>query len=101
MNIAIIGVGKLGVKVCEALVGGDYSITLVDTNDALLDRLSQQFDVMTVNEDARDINVLKEIGINKFQYVLVATTRITSSSVALLRSSDAIGSSLESEIRST
>ena len=73
MNIAIIGVGKLGVKVCEALVGGDYSITLVDTNDSLLDRLSQQFDVMTVNEDARDINVLKEIGINKFQYVLVAT----------------------------
>lgn len=75
MNIAIIGVGKLGIKVCEALVGGDYSITIVDTNDALLDRLSQQFDVMTVNEDARDINVLKEIGINKFQYVLVATGR--------------------------
>lgn len=73
MNIAIIGGGKLGIKVCEALVGGDYSITIVDTNDALLDRLSQQFDVMTVNEDARDINVLKEIGINKFQYVLVAT----------------------------
>ena len=75
MNIAIIGVGKLGIKVCEALVGGDYSITIVDTNDALLDRLSQQFDVMTVNEDARDINVLKEIGINKFQCVLVATGR--------------------------
>lgn len=75
MNIAIIGGGKLGIKVCEALVCGDYSITIVDTNDALLDRLSQQFDVMTVNEDARDINVLKEIGINKFQYVLVATGR--------------------------
>ena len=75
MNIAIIGGGKLGIKVCEALVGGDYSITIVDTNDALLDRLSQQFDVMTVNEDARDINVLKEIGISKFQYVLVATGR--------------------------
>lgn len=75
MNIAIIGGGKLGINVCEALVGGDYSITIVDTNDALLDRLSQQFDVMTVNEDARDINVLKEIGINKFQYVLVATGR--------------------------
>ena len=75
MNIAIIGGGKLGIKVCEALVGGDYSITIVDTNDALLDRLSQQFDVMTVNEDARDINVLKEIEISKFQYVLVATGR--------------------------
>ncbi|MDY6037671.1 MAG: Trk system potassium transporter TrkA [Eubacterium sp.] len=73
MNIAIIGVGKLGIKVCEALVGGDYSITLVDTNSMLLDKLSQQYDVMTVNEDARDISVLNEIGISKFKYVLVAT----------------------------
>ncbi len=73
MNIAIIGVGKLGIKVCEALHGGDYSITLVDTNQELLDRLSQQFDVLTINEDARDINTLKSIGIDKCQHVLVAT----------------------------
>ena len=73
MNIAIIGVGKLGVKVCEALMGGDYEITLVDTNSDLLDRLSQQFDVMTINEDARDINVLRSLNINRYEYVLVAT----------------------------
>ncbi len=73
MNIAIIGVGKLGVKVCEALMGGDYDITLVDTNNVLLDRLSQQFDVMTINEDARDINVLRSLNIEQFEYVLVST----------------------------
>ena len=73
MNIAIIGVGKLGVKVCEALTEGDYAITLVDMNAALLDRLSQQFDVMTVNEDGRDISVLKEIGLGNFDYVIAAS----------------------------
>lgn len=73
MNIAIVGVGKLGVKVCEALAEGDYAITLVDMNANLLDRLSQQFDVMTVNEDGRDISVLQELGIGEYDYVIAAS----------------------------
>ena len=73
MDIAIIGVGKLGVKVCEALSEGDHAITLVDMNGDLLDRLSQQFDVMTVNEDGRDIDVLKELNIGNFDYVIAAS----------------------------
>ncbi|MBO4235288.1 MAG: Trk system potassium transporter TrkA [Firmicutes bacterium] len=73
MNIAIVGVGKLGVKVCETLAEGDYAITLVDMNAGLLDKLSQQFDVMTVNEDGRDLSVLEDIGIGKFDYVIAAS----------------------------
>ena len=73
MNIAIVGIGKLGVKVCEALAEGDHSITLVDINDALLDRLSQQFDVMTIAEDGRDIRVLQEMRIGEFDYVIAAS----------------------------
>ncbi len=73
MEIAIVGVGKLGVKVCEALSEGDHSITLVDINDALLDKLSQQYDVMTINEDGRDISVLQEMGIGSFDYVIAAS----------------------------
>jgi len=73
MRIAIIGVGKLGVKLCEALAGGDYDITLVDTNAGLLDKLSQQYDVMAVNEDGRDVDVLSEIGIGSFDYAIVST----------------------------
>ncbi|MBQ7246122.1 MAG: NAD-binding protein, partial [Firmicutes bacterium] len=73
MNIAIVGVGKLGVKVCETLAEGDYAITLVDMNAELLDKLSQQFDVMTVNEDGRDIGVLKEIEIGNYDYVIAAS----------------------------
>ncbi len=73
MNIAIIGLGKLGTKVCDALIRGDYGITIVDTDAELLDRLSQQLDVMPINEDARDISVLKSIGIEHFDHVIVTT----------------------------
>ena len=73
MNIAIIGVGKLGVKICEGLAEGDHSITLVDVNESLLDRLSQQFDVMTISEDGRDISVLQEMDIGSYDYVIAAS----------------------------
>lgn len=73
MNICIIGVGKLGIRVCEALLGGNYSITLVDINAALLDRLSQQFDVLTINADARDISVMRSLGVESCDFVIAAT----------------------------
>lgn len=73
MNVAIIGAGKLGYKVAEALIGGDYSITIIDRNAAVLQKLSNQLDVMTINDDARRISVLKSIGISSFEYLLAAT----------------------------
>ena len=59
MNIAIVGAGKLGIRIADALIGGDYSITIIDTNSNILQKLSQQLDVVTVNDDARKLSVLK------------------------------------------
>ena len=73
MNIAIVGAGKLGLKVAAALSGGDYSITILDKDDDILQKLSQQLDVLTINADARDINVLKRINIETFNYLLAVT----------------------------
>lgn len=73
MDIAIIGAGKLGIKICDALTGGDYAITVIDTNSELLDRISQQFDVLTANIDARDIAEMRALNIGAFSF-LIATT---------------------------
>ena len=51
MNVVIVGAGKLGTCVAEALIGGDYSITIIDKNANVLQKLSQQLDVMTINDD--------------------------------------------------
>ena len=73
MNIAVVGAGKLGIKVCESLLGGDYNISLIDTDDAKLEKAGLQLDVLPLNLDARNVSVLKEIGIEEFDYLLAAT----------------------------
>ena len=73
MNIAIVGAGKLGRKVATALLGGNYEITMIDKNEEKLHKVANQMDLMTINADAREISVLKNMGIEKFQYLLAAT----------------------------
>ena len=55
MKVAIVGAGKLGVKVATALLGGDHYITVIDKNEAVLNRISQQMDVMTVAGNGKNI----------------------------------------------
>ena len=73
MNIAIIGAGKLGLKIAEALLGGDYSITVVDKDEETLQKLSQQMDIMTVNANAKRIEVLKSLDISTYSYLIAVT----------------------------
>lgn len=73
MKIAIAGAGKLGVKITEALLGGDHSVTLIDKNEALLQRLSSQLDLMTVTGNAKQISLLKNMDIDTYDYLLAVT----------------------------
>lgn len=53
MRVAIVGAGKLGLKVTAALLGGDHSITVIDKNEDVLSKISQQMDVMTVSGNGK------------------------------------------------
>lgn len=74
MKIAILGAGKLGLRLVEALLDGDYEITLVDSDDEKLNRIAQQYDVMTVCGDAKTVELLEEIGIAGTDFVFSVTT---------------------------
>ena len=73
MRIAIVGAGKLGLKVINALVGGDHAITVFDVNESVLNKLGQQYDVMTVAGNAKQISLLKERGIGNFDFLIACT----------------------------
>ena len=73
MKIAIVGAGKLGLKVVNALVGGDHAITVFDVNEAVLNKIGQQYDVMTVAGNAKQISLLKERGIGNFDFLIACT----------------------------
>ena len=73
MKIAIVGAGKLGNKVANALSGGDHAITMIDTNEDTLQKISQQLDVLTVHGNGKQISVLKDAGVGHFDFLLSAT----------------------------
>lgn len=73
MKVAIVGAGKLGVKVANALLGGDHHITVIDKNESVLNKISQQMDVMTVNGNGKSTTLLRDCGIEKFDFLLAST----------------------------
>lgn len=75
MKIAIVGAGKLGTRVANALLGGDHSVTVIDKNEETLHKLSMQMDVMTVCANGKEISVLKELHISSYDFLLAATDR--------------------------
>ena len=73
MKVAIVGAGKLGIKVANALLEGDHEITVIDISETVLSRISQQMDVMTVNASGKNIRSLKQCGLDKFDFLLAST----------------------------
>ncbi len=73
MKIAIIGGGKLGTKILLALAGGNHSVTVIDKNNDVLNKISQFFDVMTVSGNGKQLSVLKENAINTFDFLIACT----------------------------
>lgn len=73
MKIAIVGAGKLGFKVTEALLGGDHSVTLIDKNEDALNKLISQMDIMTVHGNGKEIRILEGIGISNYDFLIACT----------------------------
>ena len=87
MKIAILGAGKLGLRITEALLNNDSNdITVVDTNEEKLNQISHHLDIMTMVGDAKTSDTLKKIKIKDFDFLLSCTssddTNIISASIA-------------------
>ena len=75
MKIAIVGAGKLGTKVAEALVGGDHSVTVIDKNEDAIAKLSSHMDIMTITANAKELSVLENLDIESYDYLLTVTDK--------------------------
>ena len=73
MKVAIVGAGKLGMKVAGALLGGDHSVTIIDTDENLLKKVGSHVDVMTVTANAKEVKALRSINISSYDFLITAT----------------------------
>ena len=90
MKALIVGAGKLGYRLADALVDEGVEIVVVDKNDEVIDNISNLIDVMTVKANALDFMVLKELDISTFDMIL-ATTKNDEANVVLCTISKKLG----------
>ncbi|MBR0114981.1 MAG: NAD-binding protein, partial [Firmicutes bacterium] len=48
MKVAVVGGGKLGTTITEALLGGNNEVTVIDSNPEKLQKLSDRYDIRPV-----------------------------------------------------
>lgn len=72
MKVIIAGDGKVGVAIARQLSTEGYDLTIIDSNQTILDSTLDQYDVMTVPGNCATMKVLLEAGIKDAQ-LLIAT----------------------------
>lgn len=73
MKVLIAGAGKLGIKLAQTLVAENCDVTVLDSDEKVIDYVNNTLDVLTVNENALNFEVLKELEIETYDLLLATT----------------------------
>ena len=74
MKIIIAGDGKVGAALTRQLSTEGYDLTLIDNNQAVLERSLEQYDVMAVCGNCASMAVLQQAGVEEASLLIAATS---------------------------
>lgn len=74
MKVMIVGAGKLGYRLAEAMINENIDVTLVDVNSNKLKTINDHLDVLTVQANGIQIGALKELDIEDYDLLIAATS---------------------------
>ena len=74
MKIVIVGGGSVGSAICAQLVDEGHDVTVVDTNVASLNEISNTCDVFCVTGNGADVSVLRKAGAEKADLLIAVTS---------------------------
>ena len=74
MKVLIVGCGKLGFRLASSLIYEKCDVTVIDMNEKVIENVNNSLDVLTINANALDFEILKEIGIGSYDLILATTT---------------------------
>ena len=73
MNIIIAGDGKVGSMLTRQLSSEGHDITVIDTNDAVLEKNVGRYDVISVHGNSASMAVLQQAGVRDADLLIAAT----------------------------
>ncbi len=73
MNIIIVGGGKVGFALASSLLKHNHNISVIDTNEKVLDNLSERLDVFCINGSGANVNTLHQADIQNADLIIAVT----------------------------
>ena len=73
MKIVVVGCGKIGTTVVSSLDSEGHDVVAVDTNPAVIDEISDIYDVICICGNGADYDTLLEAGIDKADMFVAIT----------------------------
>ncbi len=74
MNIIIAGVGDVGYHLAKQLSSEEHDISIIDINEAHVEKASSNTDVMSIHGSSTSIKILKEAKVEKTDLVVAVTS---------------------------
>lgn len=73
MNIIIVGDGKVGMTLTRKLLAEEHDLTVIDTNQAVLDISAERFDVMAIQGNGASMEVLAQADVRNADLLIAVT----------------------------
>lgn len=84
MKVAIIGAGKVGYQLVESLAKENHDIVVIDINQAILDKINDNFDVLTIKGNGISSNLLKRAEIQDWDLLIAVANSDEANVVACI-----------------
>ena len=73
MKIVIVGCGKVGRTIAEQLNGEKHDIVVIDSSEAVIERMNETLDLMGIDGDGSSMAVLREAGAEDADLLIAVT----------------------------
>lgn len=73
MKIILVGCGKVGTALARQLSEEGHNVTIIDTNKARVEHISESYDVMGITGNGSSITTLSEAGIEEADVFIAVT----------------------------
>lgn len=74
MRVVIVGAGEVGLNVAQLLSAEGHRIVVVDQDEALVERTSQQLDALVIHGNGASPRVLREAGVENSDLLVAVTS---------------------------
>lgn len=75
MKVIVVGCGKVGYTLAEALCSENHDVTVIDNNEEKIERISNSLDVVGIKGNGASYHVLQEAGVEECDVLIAATSQ--------------------------